>query len=404
MAAQNTSVCVRGLDTDIDRVQLDEMFAFAGEITHSIMVRTDNGKFSGTAYIVFRDAGSVARAIRDAPDNLTVTVPVGTQLDELRAFRGHVREEPASIGVDALMAALKMMSASDRVRIADVLLGMDTDTKPRRESAPAAAAPPIYIQEQPKLSFFSGEKGKDTTFARWRYDVNCLLGSYPEASILQAIRKSLRTPAADVVRHLGESASIEQIIKKLHSMYGTVLSGEAILQKFYSEPQTAGESCAQWAARAEELCYQALEKNAIAESAILEMLKSRFWNGLRDEKIKSATRHIWKSLTFNDLLGEVRAAEEEYSTPTQAQQISAVEGKSELQLQPILKTLQAIESRLDRLEKTGSQKDTTKKNICNTCKKEGHLSYGCRQNTDIRCNRCNDIGHIARACRRQNLN
>ena len=152
----------------------------------------------------------------------------------------------------------------------------------------------IVIQEQPKLSSFSGEKGKDTTFARWRYDVNCLVASqFSEATILQAIRKSVKTPAADIVRHLGEMATVEEILTKLHSMYGSVLSGESVLQKFYSEPQEATESCAKWAARIEELCFLAIEKKAIDSSAMAEMLKSRFCKGLRDDRIKNATCHIF---------------------------------------------------------------------------------------------------------------
>lgn len=455
MSLQETSVCVTGLDLLTDSNQLIKIFAFAGEMTHSILVKNSTGKFTGTAYIIFREAVSAARAIKKAPEGLVVTVPVGAQVDEIRALRSDISDEPV-ISVDSLILALEKMSASDRVRISEVMLSINDQSdsasggtverstydhksgvirgshfaipdpdnltlKPEPQTPLRAAsdqyrliAPatpvqhsgPILIQEQPKLSFFSGEKGKDTTFARWQYDINCLKASnYTDTSILQAIRKSLKTPAADIVRHLGETASVNDILIKLHRMYGTVLSGEVILQKFYSEPQLINESCAHWAARIEELCYLALEKKAIIASAIPDMLKSRFWNGLQNESIKNATRHVWKTLSFNDLLGEVREAEEEYSaSATQLQQAQHQETKAmnkSTELNKVLKMMESIQARLDKLEnrsvKTVAR--NTDSNKCTICGKEGHLYFGCRKDTDIKCNKCNEVGHIARGCR-----
>lgn len=45
-----------------------------------------------------------------------------------------------------------------------------------------------------------------------------------------------------------------------------------------------------------------------------DMLRSKFWTGLRDEKLKLLTRHKFDTiLNYDRLLREVRAAEQEMS-------------------------------------------------------------------------------------------
>ena len=99
--------------------------------------------------------------------------------------------------------------------------------------------PNVIEQEPPKLSVFSGLPGKDASFGRWKYEVACLQPdrSLSENNVLSAIRGSLRSPAADVITHLDQNATLQTLLGKLESVYGTVLSGQALLQKFSVRPR-----------------------------------------------------------------------------------------------------------------------------------------------------------------------
>ena len=248
MSLQLTSVYVKGLATDADEAAIGKLFDFAGEIRKTIVIKKEDGEGTGNAFITFADVTAAAKAIADVPEGLTASVPTGTQMDQLRSLLT-AKPPTGQMDIGALISALLALSPEERRQVSDVLNddtgsaatgGARDKTKdiktepvsPRRAQAGGAAGmqdAQIVIQEQPKLSSFSGEKGKDTTFARWRYDVNCLVASqFSEATILKAIRKSIKTPAADIVRYLGEMATVEEILTKLHSMYGSVLSGESV--------------------------------------------------------------------------------------------------------------------------------------------------------------------------------
>ena len=233
MSLQLTSVYVKGLATDANEVAIGKLFEFAGEIRKTIVIKTEDDESTGNAFITFADVIAAAKAIAEVPEGLTASVPTGTQMDQLRSLRT-AKPPGGQIDIGALITALIALSPEERRQVSDYLSDKDgTESattggakeksqaiktepfSPRRSLFPqagGAADAPIIIQEQPKLSSFSGEKGKDTTFARWRYDVNCLVAShYSEATILQAIRKSIKTPAADIVRHLGEVATVEVV-------------------------------------------------------------------------------------------------------------------------------------------------------------------------------------------------
>lgn len=457
MSLRKKTALIKGLSADSKVDDLHEAFSFAGDIANIIIPRQQDGTNVGHGYIVYTTEEAVGKVIfGQAADTIDFRASKCSEQDmeELEALHSHSqrsaqkstqRSSQQQSALGDIVSALKSLSSEDKKTLAQILMSSDTKSDettaqpqarqevsaPRRQLFTTPGPPvsaneqPIILREQPKLSFFSGDKGKDTSYARWQYDVNCLeAGGYEELSILQAIRRSLKSPAADVVRHLGPSASVDDILTKLHSMYGTVLSGESILQKFYSEPQTSTESCAQWAARVEELCYCALEKKAIEASTIPDMLRSRFWRGLRDERLKNATRHIWSSLPLNELLERVREAEEEYGSvipvPAQSQQ------SSESELDKMVKMMEKMNHRLDAMERrstnqvpirqaatenqvnTAPQTAQTGNNFanrpakCTQCGQAGHLHYGCRQGLNIECNKCHNIGHIARGCRTLN--
>ena len=73
---------------------------------------------------------------------------------------------------------------------------------------------------------------------------------------MQAVRWSLRGAASHVLLHLGQGASVSDIVQRLEGIYGTVASDAALLQSFHAEQQKKDESVAAWAERLEDIVSQ----------------------------------------------------------------------------------------------------------------------------------------------------
>ena len=164
---------------------------------------------------------------------------------------------------------------------------------------------PIHL---PKISLFSGDhkaKPGEISFDSWKYEVSCLLreGTYPTASIAPAVRRSLRGEAGEIARFLGPQATIEEIIKKLDQVYGTVESGAVLLQQVYLCKQEANESASTYGLRLQLLAFKCRERGGITSEAIDKTLKTIFWHGLHDESIRNALRHKYEPIkSFDEVI------------------------------------------------------------------------------------------------------
>ncbi|XP_060567740.1 uncharacterized protein LOC132726440 [Ruditapes philippinarum] len=165
----------------------------------------------------------------------------------------------------------------------------------------------------PELPSFSGDgKYNSSMFEIWRYDVNCVIdeGNYPPFIIREAIRKSLKGSARGVLLHLGENATVPEILNELDGIYGNVHSTERLKEQFYNEQQKVDESVADYSLRLERLLSR-IPCNLDRMSKD-EMLRGRLWSGLRDIELKNASRFLFqKDLNFNTLRKELRAIEED---------------------------------------------------------------------------------------------
>jgi hypothetical protein len=165
----------------------------------------------------------------------------------------------------------------------------------------------------PELPKFSGdEKGAGNVFEVWKYDVNCLIdeGMYPLHTIREAIRKSLKGTARGVLLHLGEYASILDILTELEGIYGNVQSSEKLKEQFYNECQKPDESVAEYSLRLERLLSRV--PDLIDRGVREEMLKNRLWSGLRDPALRNVSRYLFqKEINYNTLRKQLRAIEED---------------------------------------------------------------------------------------------
>jgi hypothetical protein len=161
------------------------------------------------------------------------------------------------------------------------------------------------IHNVPRIASFSGDPAakSDTTFELWLYEVKCLMNdkTYSPEVLLQAVRKSLKGEAGHIVMRLGVRAKVSDILDKLYGVFGNVELSEDLLAKFYSSHQQAEEDIATWSCRLEDLLDKVVSKGQISCDAVSEMLRQKFWNGLR-EPLKSRSGHKFDAIKDYDLL------------------------------------------------------------------------------------------------------
>ncbi|XP_048240819.1 uncharacterized protein LOC125374101 [Haliotis rufescens] len=172
-------------------------------------------------------------------------------------------------------------------------------TQPQTQDVKPVA---VAYHQFPKLPLFSGDfQGKDVSFDLWTYEVDCLLKStiYTPDVIDQAIRHSLKGEAARVAMRLGSKASIQDLLNKLYSIYGTVQRREALLAQFYSASQGEVEDVATWGCRLEHLLSKVTDHHAIPFQEQDDMLRNMLWSGLRPS-LKNVSGHKFDSVSSFD--------------------------------------------------------------------------------------------------------
>ncbi|KAH3799100.1 hypothetical protein DPMN_152703 [Dreissena polymorpha] len=106
----------------------------------------------------------------------------------------------------------------------------------------------------PKLPFFSGEepcpKG-EVSFKEWLFEVKCLMNdkNLLPSNVLQAVRRSIRGSARQTLISAGENASLDSILLKFNSLFGTTFDKNNVTQEFFNASQHSDESVTAFACR-----------------------------------------------------------------------------------------------------------------------------------------------------------
>lgn len=176
-------------------------------------------------------------------------------------------------------------------------------------------APVHVITQLPQVSKFSGEvKGDQVSFDLWKYEVKSLKESdiHEPETVFQAVRKSLRGEASRVAMRLGPGAPLDELLDKLEGIYGTIESGEDILAKFYAASQQENENVVSWGFRLENILDKAIEQKLVTKIGAAEMLRSKFWTGLK-RQLKDANRgHFESGMSYDELRVNARRVEQEH--------------------------------------------------------------------------------------------
>ena len=175
----------------------------------------------------------------------------------------------------------------------------------------------VYLMEQlPRVGNFSGEKPipkGEIDFKTWKGDVLGNLQNYPETSLRQGVRSSLRGNAKELLEGLPPGATISEIVEVLTRQYGTVESSDQLLSNFYQMVQFKGEEVANFAAR----LVGALNKiqrrfpHLVPQSDRDVQLKERLFHGMA-KPLRDALRYMYgnKDVGYFDLLEEARKVQE----------------------------------------------------------------------------------------------
>ena len=423
MDIHKRTVYVTGLDEGTSADDLHTMFRGISDVQTCIFVLGHDMQPTDKAYVVLAHEEDIMTASSQF-SNSSVTVQRVSQ-ELMTEFHSLLVEYETE---QQLKDALGSMTHVARSRILSRLSQSLVQKPVRNESetvnsvaATAADRNPTccgttsvqhVLLQEPTLSQFSGNPGCDSSFGRWRYEVRCLLVEkvYPSHAIFSAVRKSLKSPAADVLIRLGGNPNIESIIAKLQSLYGSVMSGDSLLEKFYTEPQKDSEGCAQWSNHLEDLIYQAEEKGVVQRPAMPDMLKNRFWSGLYDSRIKSDLRYRLDNLTFEQVVSEARTLEQEFGAagcPTSSQvSESTCDPKVEILLKrmdQLGKEIKELERQLSKPKKPQSSKPAKqpqkRKQNSKAGRKETHRvtsSVGRGEVTETSPD-CNLLGHANEA-------
>ncbi len=218
----------------------------------------------------------------------------------------------------------------------------------------------------PKItSTFNGKA--DSPYEIWRQEVNSLMisGHFTDFQLMMAIRRSVQGLAAEVFMQL-ESPSPQQCLRKFDIIFGNVLPIESVLENFWSSRQQEGESISLWACRLERMVRSVRSRDrSIFPPGSNSMLKSKFWSGLRDDRIKSGLRHLMDAnAEYDVILVTARQIEMEAMQKSRSHQAVEVESQYAKKLDQVLALLDKLNARLNEVEGKSnykSQKSTFQK-------------------------------------------
>ena len=268
---------------------------------------------------------------------------------------------------------------------------------------------------KPYISQFSGTEPlpkNESTFETWKLEIQCLMKTYPDYLVAQAIRNSLKGPARKALIAIKPSAKAPELLTKLENVFGNVASGESVLHEFYTASQRSDESVTMWGLRLEEIVQKAIEKGHITESQKNEMLRTKFWRALYSVELKNATRVYFEQIKEFELLRrKVRAEEYEMSTTktvsdketvkeskiksTEKGQETTIKGiqHQPIQIDPTMKMMQDLTKRLERIEKAVSYRRYNRwtKNSDQTGKNQSQNQQSAQSKTDPKTTEKKDI-------------
>ena len=272
----------------------------------------------------------------------------------------------------------------------------------------------------PKLNTYSGTEapGKgEVTFEAWRYEVKSLCASHEESVVKEVMIRSLREPAATVLRGLPTNVTVKEILRQMEQRCDPTVDAHVMLKEFNNMTQGSKESAAAYITRLEAALHRICTKhpNEIGESRAQVMLKRGCYQGLRDG-LKESLRYLYGNpdRTYEDLVEKVIQIDGEKNgrqyvlsksgIVDNEPKISETAGNQETPgpVQELLKVLMAALQTDRKRIPMGKGKLPTKQAGAGSAQlvpSPGNTQVKGRvDRASARCNKCSGIGHFAREC------
>ena len=269
----------------------------------------------------------------------------------------------------------------------------------------------------PKLSIFYGEDNKgEATWETFRYEIDALLSdkTYTKEQILLGLRRAVKGIAADILRRLGPGVTLEAVLQKFQSIYGTIESKESILSKFYSSQQLPKETITLYSTRLEEIYSQAVTLGALPQDDTI--LQRVLYHGLTSEIKHMATYKNDVIHDYDMFKIELRKIEADLTSTSQDPCHAQVNiEKKPSELGEVKELLQKLNDRIEKIEKQQEdmkqsqgqfrQRKFRRQKQGGNYRQDGHSQVGDRKQRPLgsmtftpTCFGCNGKGHMVKDC------
>ena len=167
---------------------------------------------------------------------------------------------------------------------------------------------------------FSGTEptpSDELNFDQWCIDIKFYQSSYPNNILLPAVRKSIVSRAKSIIRHLGPSYTVEEVISVLTQEYEGVASSDMIFKEFYQLRQEQNEKVQVFSIQLRDaltrLSFRFPDRARKEDQD--KTLKDHFFYGIHPD-LQNSIRHLYddEMVTFSQLLIKVCRNEEEEMT------------------------------------------------------------------------------------------
>ena len=240
-----------------------------------------------------------------------------------------------------------------------------------------------------QLPFFSGNTpvGDDEVpFSHWLSAVeSARLTSSPQA-LHSWIQRSVREPAAILLRSIGAGAPLDKILSSFKLAYGNVFSFDELMKRFLNVYQFPTESVTDYVVRLEK-AFAMIRDNYPQQLTMVDKtqhLRERFYRGLRQEIHQRLTpSYETKETSYVTLLRRARQLEEEYSPKHGA---TARGARDDPQMKDVIQTLKEIKNQILQHEDSSPQqkKKCKWKFGCYNCGVHGHWNKICPEKKDMK--------------------
>ena len=155
----------------------------------------------------------------------------------------------------------------------------------------------FQVKAEIDIGKFSGTEPTpmgELNFDQWCIDVKSYQFNYPNNILLPAIWKSIVGKAKSVIRHLGSSYTIEEVIAVLTQEYEGVASSDVIFKYFYQLKQERNEKVQVFSIRLRDMLTRLSIRfpDRVPKEDHDKILKDHFFYGIRSD-LRNSIRHLY---------------------------------------------------------------------------------------------------------------